>query len=876
MDLDITNEIVNYNYYISIYINYLQELNNENIQFILSLYKQKIDVTKIFIFFSKSDIIDINNDFNILINDSCITNKIIFKQINNYKDQFDIILNDINLIYHLSSRIIFYYNNNLPSCKLSNDITEFFELCYQLYNSDGIIEYLSPITNLLYLDNCHTNLNFISNNFFSFQGLLIKQLINFINTDLTNNDLTNNNLTNNDLTNNNLTNNDLIKIKLLFTEWCKNNCLYICGINRSFIPNLTQPNSTQQNQKITYNPNFIIKKYISLRNLLYNVDNITYNPIKNDYTYKQIDIKYYNKKTIIVTISNFDKNLNNDIYNIIKLLINDKEYEFKLLLPHEALKYSYIIDLAENITCNKIEHQICDYKILQTSKTNLMVRSKFYSIQTILNYIPNLNYIFFSDDDIDKFMLLFNKITSTVYYMLKPGAFKADYFRALYIYNYGGIYLDCKMTLHAPLSNYLYNYNIFTSEDTKPSYSYNAFFYIKNPYNDELGKYLKRSIINILSKYYGKTSFSITGPKIFGKYIIENSFFKHTNMPDHNIRNNYVIDKQSNNIILKTSYVYYYEENNYIYTNYYYNMWINKNVYDDNYYTEEIIKLVTDTTTDTNTNTDTDTNTNIDTICNFFKYVILIKTNKNELEIEKYLLYFSLNSITYIIIDGYNESTYIIGKHLQYKFGKMNNSEIIFMLNNLNAISKVINFSNNCSHVLIINDELSYDEFLFLIKNNNIKITKWIEETKRIEETNNPDIILFEQFEQFEQIDRVETVNEIKKNTFFKLNELKQLNELNNISCKMYLYSTSIHLQNKLNNIVSESNNINQIYFYNKNIINFESTILTIFNTYIYGNKELLLTKKQGKKEKKNIFKPTINNIIINQKLITDTMLKLF
>ena len=38
---------------------------------------------------------------------------------------------------------------------------------------------------------------------------------------------------------------------------------------------------------------------------------------------------------------------------------------------------------------------------------------------------------------------------------------------------------------------------------------------------------MKHLAINVLSKYYGKTSFSITGPKLFGRYINENDFFKH-------------------------------------------------------------------------------------------------------------------------------------------------------------------------------------------------------------------------------------------------------------------------------------------------------------------------------------------------------------
>ena len=153
---------------------------------------------------------------------------------------------------------------------------------------------------------------------------------------------------------------------------------------------------------------------------------------------------------------------------------NGSDYNIQIINNILSNKQTFIINVETNITFNN--HTIHNINILQTSKDNNCSRFKYYSIHSILSYIPNLNYVFFSDIDCEKFIELFNStqfnLVKTIYMALKPGAFKSDFLRALYIYNYGGIYFDCKMILFNNIDKYINSYDIFTSEDTKNTITY--------------------------------------------------------------------------------------------------------------------------------------------------------------------------------------------------------------------------------------------------------------------------------------------------------------------------------------------------------------------------------------------------------------------
>jgi hypothetical protein len=90
---------------------------------------------------------------------------------------------------------------------------------------------------------------------------------------------------------------------------------------------------------------------------------------------------------------------------------------------------------------------------------------------------------------------------------------------------------------------------------------------------------------NIFKTKYNEDPLSITGPKVWGSYISEYLYKNHKT--NDNWKQNVIIDKNTSQIIAKTSYPEYYEINNYFNTKHYSKLWYDKNVYykmADNYY----------------------------------------------------------------------------------------------------------------------------------------------------------------------------------------------------------------------------------------------------------------------------------------------------
>ena len=67
---------------------------------------------------------------------------------------------------------------------------------------------------------------------------------------------------------------------------------------------------------------------------------------------------------------------------------------------------------------------------------------KFYSISTILNLYPSFTYSFYSDYRSIQYFEQKDKRLISYFNKLKPGAYKSDLFRAIYLYYEGGLYLD--------------------------------------------------------------------------------------------------------------------------------------------------------------------------------------------------------------------------------------------------------------------------------------------------------------------------------------------------------------------------------------------------------------------------------------------------
>ena len=523
-----------------------------------------------------------------------------YEKIHYYKNKYNNLIINITKDYGPITKILGLYNiisTIDPSSIIivvdddwicQNYLTYYYLLVYQLYQCDcvfidefNLIDWNKSDYNGLCI--CNKNQIFYDNYqsyvfgwlSFSFKLDHIKNLYTFYNEII-------------------MHNNNLIKYdNLILTLFYKVNKLYACGINLFMLQNniLTLDNldalRNEENSniirynlekkflsiyniqyniddriKIINNQKFMhkifINKNIKKRDLLLNVENIFCDPEKNDFENKQLDIKYFNKNIFILTITYFN-NIENDIY------INIENDNHLLKINNENI-YSYKISyfIKVNYDLKKIDHKNYNFKIMQTYNNNEISLFRQYSICTILNYLPDIEYIYFDENDRRKY-LENNYIYSYIYNKLNVYAYKADLFRAIYIYENGGIYLDCKNILYTHI-DYLLKKNECYVLDLE-NRIYNGFIYCNYKKNYDIKNYILEILYNIHNSLYLNSSLEITGPELFKKYIHNQIYLKNT---FHNIwQNSFLININTHKIIIKNSYPSYYEENNYLHTTHY-------------------------------------------------------------------------------------------------------------------------------------------------------------------------------------------------------------------------------------------------------------------------------------------------------------------
>jgi hypothetical protein len=326
----------------------------------------------------------------------------------------------------------------------------------------------------------------------------------------------------------------LIHDDLIFTSFFHTNNLYICGINIYFGDNGTnltykdalmmQPETKQK--RLALENKFIVKYVnqeliniddeIKERYLLFNVENYKTNKYDNIH----YDVKYYNNSIIIITLTrfNFNDNTNEYVYieigdYIYQIIINPKEIENKITI---FIKLDETISKVDDT--NKIN-------ILQTFKTNSIDILKFYSISTILNLYPNCTYSFYSDNRSIKYFEQKDKRLIGYFNKLKPGAYKSDLFRAIYLYYEGGLYLDCKFVAIQSMQKLISKYNEFYCLDSNITRVYNAIMFTKKIKSVYLKEYINLMLQNIKNNEYTSSPLHITGPGLLGQ-IVKNSDIK--------------------------------------------------------------------------------------------------------------------------------------------------------------------------------------------------------------------------------------------------------------------------------------------------------------------------------------------------------------
>lgn len=148
-------------------------------------------------------------------------------------------------------------------------------------------------------------------------------------------------------------------------------------------------------------------------------------------------------------------------------------------------------------------------------------KSNYSDLQeTIRNNIDNIVSTYkipvkyFSDEDIISFIEMHYPQYISQYNVLKPKAYKADLWRLLYLYTYGGIYNDLTQVYIKSPQEIVRDDDelvLCTSCIAPEHHVYNAFIacYPKHPF---IKQCIDDIIVNIDNRHYGDDMFDITGP----------------------------------------------------------------------------------------------------------------------------------------------------------------------------------------------------------------------------------------------------------------------------------------------------------------------------------------------------------------------------
>jgi len=154
--------------------------------------------------------------------------------------------------------------------------------------------------------------------------------------------------------------------------------------------------------------------------------------------------------------------------------IGSSSYPFKIvhLYVHQSLKQNDIL----------LDYQQIPRKIIQTSgQRNIHNQLLLHSIYTFQELNPEYEYIFFNNQECRQFIkTYYDQEILSFYDYLHPGAFKADFFRYCYIYQFGGCYFDCKQLLRLPLHQFIHqDDSLILCQDNHKNGLFNAFLCAK-------------------------------------------------------------------------------------------------------------------------------------------------------------------------------------------------------------------------------------------------------------------------------------------------------------------------------------------------------------------------------------------------------------
>jgi hypothetical protein len=159
-------------------------------------------------------------------------------------------------------------------------------------------------------------------------------------------------------------------------------------------------------------------------------------------------------------------------------------------------------------------------KIYQTWKTDTVTQDVADTIEELKQMNPEYEYYFFSDKECKDYLYAnYGQEYLDAFNKLKPGAFKADFWRYAILAKEGGVYIDLDMKLTKPLREIVdCDTDFYVVKDVPDSAIYQAFIAVVSNHPVLTGS-TEECFNNIIEENMGDwvSVLSITGPKMMGK-----------------------------------------------------------------------------------------------------------------------------------------------------------------------------------------------------------------------------------------------------------------------------------------------------------------------------------------------------------------------
>ena len=284
----------------------------------------------------------------------------------------------------------------------------------------------------------------------------------------------------------------------------------------------------------------------------------------NVYDDFNIIIYYLHTNKFKIIIRKFD-NLKFGWSEELKLKIYDihDEHIYESIFLGSCNKNYKIMNLKTKLKLIKKENKSLKIptNIFQTYiNNNYHNNSHFNCVQSLIDLNPDFDYYFYNDIECRIFIKShYNELILNAYDSLYPCAFKADLFRYLIIYKYGGIYLDNKYLVRKSFHSILNtdDFNLYC-QDTKENLLFNSLL-ISEKENIHYKHIINHIVNNVNQSFYGKCPLHVSGPRLFYEH------FKDKNIQLKHIvsepKKNYLkcrIEEKNGNILLNTFYDGYY------------------------------------------------------------------------------------------------------------------------------------------------------------------------------------------------------------------------------------------------------------------------------------------------------------------------------